>query len=351
VPLVRPAFNNITYFNKTHFDAIGAAQPKSADDFRRIILELTRPQENRWGIAGLAPGYGLVYDGHGECPQLAMFGAPNNWAVDSAGKFTKDIETEAFKAALGWVRDLYAAGAYYPDILSQTTQRSNFLAGKVSIITTGWGSYSNLLWDPGKKLSPPVDVRTLQPFSADGSSKPIWHRSLGFNGLTGVKKGSPARIKELLGILNYMAAPFGSQEFHLLNYGVADVDHTLDDGGNPVLTPRGQTETNIYGGWRYLSTPMPVLFDPGDAEFARVAHAAEESWVPVLVNDPSLGLYSETDTAKSAQLTSQFFDGIGDVVTGRSALSRLDDLLADWRRAGGDQMRTEFEKAYAAAKA
>ena len=39
-----------------------------------------------------------------------MFGAPNNWAVDSNGRFTKDIETEQFAAALGYVRDLYAAG-------------------------------------------------------------------------------------------------------------------------------------------------------------------------------------------------------------------------------------------------
>jgi putative aldouronate transport system substrate-binding protein len=350
VPLIRPAFNNITYINQTQFDAIGATQPRNADDFRRILLELTRPQENRWGIAGLTPGYGLVYDGHGECPQLAMFGTPNNWAVDSGGRFTKDIETENFRAALGWVRDLYAAGAYYPDVLSQASQRTNFLAGKVAVMTTGWGSYASLLWTPGRKLSPPVDTRTLAPFAADGG-KPIWHRSLGFNGLTGVKKGSPERIKELLRILDYMAAPFGSEEFHLLNYGVADIDHTLDERGNPVLTQRGTSETNIYGGWRYLSTSMPVLFDPADAEFARVAYAAEETWVPVLVNDPSLGLYSETDTARYAQLTAKFFDGIGDIVTGRAPLSNLDQLRQDWRGTGGDQIRAEFERAYAAARA
>src|SRR6266851_637291 len=68
------------------------------------------PKANQFGIGALAPGYGLVFDGRGEVPQLAMFGAPNNWGVDSSGKFTKDIETEQFKAALGYVRDLLASG-------------------------------------------------------------------------------------------------------------------------------------------------------------------------------------------------------------------------------------------------
>lgn len=75
---------------------------------------MTHPRVNQWGIGAGAPANGLV-NGRGDCPQLAMFGAPNNWAVDSAGNFTKDFETEQFNAALGYVRDLYAAGVFLPD--------------------------------------------------------------------------------------------------------------------------------------------------------------------------------------------------------------------------------------------
>jgi putative aldouronate transport system substrate-binding protein len=350
VPSVRPSFNYIFFINQTQWDSVGAEQPKNADDFRRILLELTRPQENRWGLGLIPPAYGLTFDGHGECPLLAIFGAPNNWAVDGSGKFTKDIETPQFEAALGWVRDMYAAGAYFPDNLSLAAARTQFLGGKVSVIGSGWSAYSNLLWVPGRKLSPPIDVKTLQPFSADGTSKPIWHRSLGFNGLTGIKKANPERVKELLRVLDYMAAPFGSQEYHLLTYGVPEIDHTIDPRGNPVLTERGQSELNIVTGWRYLAQAMPVLFEPSDPEFARVAYAAEQAWVPALVDDPSLGLYSPTDTAKYAQLTAAFFDGIGEIVTARGPLSNLKQLLDSWRSAGGDQSRTEYERAYAAAR-
>ena len=45
-----------------------------------------------------------------------------------------------------------------------------------------------------------------------------------------------------------------------------------------------------------------------------------------------------------------FTDALVDFVVGRRALGEYDSLVADWRSNGGDQMRTEFEQAYAAAK-
>ena len=116
------------------------------------------------------------------------------------------------------------------------------------------------------------------------------------------------------------------------------------------LIERGASELNIVQGWRYLAQAMPVLFDPSEPEFARVAYTAEQGWVPALVDDPSLGLYSPTDTAKYAQLTAAFFDGIGEMVTGRAPLTNLKQLRDTWRSSGGDQSRTEYERAYAAAR-
>jgi putative aldouronate transport system substrate-binding protein len=73
--------------------------------------------------------------------------------------------------------------------------------------------------------------------------------------------------------------------------------------------------------------------------------------VPIMIDDPSVGLYSATDAAKGATLTQKFADGIGDIVTGASPLSAFDQLVKDWRTAGGDQMRTEYQQLYADSKA
>lgn len=345
VPVVRPPWNYVWYVNQTWLESIGATPPTNADDFKRILRDMTRPQSNQWGIGAGAPAYGLV-NGRGDCPQLAMFGAPNNWAVDSAGKFTKDFETEQFKAALGYVRDLYAAGVFYPDPvpLNSVVLKTAFIGGKIGVVSTGWASYAVEFWDAAMKMNPPIKIRTLAPFSHDGG-RPAWHQFSGLIGMTAIKKAPADRVKELLRILDYLAAPFGSQESLLLEYGVKDVDFTLDAQGNPVKTDKGRADTNVM--WQYLAWHPPVLFYPADPEFAKVAYAHTQKLVPALVTDPSLGLYSKTDRGKGGPLIQSFSDGLGPIITGSSPLSDFDQVLKDWRAAGGDQMRQEYQQAYA----
>jgi putative aldouronate transport system substrate-binding protein len=347
IPVVRPYFQYVWYVNQSRLDAAGLTQPHSADDFTRVLKELTHPDANQWGISALAPAYGLLYTGRGDSPQAAMFGTPNNWSVDANGKFTKDFETEQFKAALGYVRDLYSMGVYIDAAPNAQVQQSNLLSGKVAIAAGGWAAYQFQLWDPGLKMDPPVKYRTLHPFSSDGS-KPSWHQSQSFIGMTAIKSGSPERVRELLRIVNYLAAPFGSEESLLLEYGLRDIDFNFDAKGNPVPTQQGLANTNV--GWKYLATHPPVLFDPIDSDFARTAYADEQTMVPALVPDPSIGLFSEIDHSKAGSLAQMFADGIGEIVRGTSPLSRLADLLVEWRNAGGEQMRGEFQQAYADAQ-
>jgi putative aldouronate transport system substrate-binding protein len=95
---------------------------------------------------------------------------------------------------------------------------------------------------------------------------------------------------------------------------------------------------------------MPVLFDPNSPDYVKAAYADEQTIVPYLVSDPSLGLYSPTDRSKGGQLSQTFQDGLGQIITGRTSLASFDQLVKDWRSGGGDQMRTEYQSAYAEAK-
>jgi len=347
VPNVRSPFQYTWFVNQSKLDAIGASHPRNGEELKRLLRELTRPQSNEYGIVELAPAYGLVYNGPGNVPMLAMFGAPNNWSVDSAGTFTKDIETEQFNAALGFTRDLYATGVYFPDpTLSITSEKIPFKAGKAAINANGFGTYLEF-WNDGINQKPPVKFRVLDPIRFDGS-KPIRHRFSGVLGMTAIKKGSPERVKELLRIEDFLAAPFGSQESLLLEYGVKDVDFAFDVQDNPVKTSQGQADTLVP--WQFLAIHPAVLYNPIDSDFARTAYAEEQVMVPLMVNDPSVGLYSPTGTSMGGQLAQRFADGLGEIVTGRSPLSNLDQLLSDWRAGGGDQMRKEYEQLYAASQ-
>jgi putative aldouronate transport system substrate-binding protein len=351
IPNLRAQFQYTWFVNQTWMDRIGASHPKNADEFKRVLVEMTRPAANQWGIAELAPGFGLVFTGRGDAPQTAMFGAPNNWAVDASGKFTKDYETEQFKAALGYVRDLYAAGVFHPDRgMNNTTEKTYFMGGRAGIIANGWLSYPAEFWDVGLKQNPPIKIRVLDPVSHDGS-KPIRHRFAGglYGRITAIKNGPPERVKELLRVMDYIAAPFGSQESLLMEYGVQEVDFTFDAQGNPVKTEKGKTDTLVP--WFYLAVHPAVLYNANDPEFTRTAYAEEQKMVPIMIDDPSVGLYSPTDAAKGATLTAKFADGIAEIVTGANPLSAFDQLVKDWRSAGGDQLRTEYQQLFAESKA
>src|SRR6266496_5873872 len=60
-----------------------------------------------------------------------IFGAPNLWSLDvKSGKLTSTLETDQYRAALGYARDLWAAGAYHPNALQYNlvSARNDFAA-------------------------------------------------------------------------------------------------------------------------------------------------------------------------------------------------------------------------------
>src|SRR5262249_48095774 len=77
--------------------------PKNADDFKRVLRELSQPQKNVWGIGTQITSTLFQYVG-------AMFGAPNEWRLESNGNLTRVYETPEFKEAVGYMRDLWSAG-------------------------------------------------------------------------------------------------------------------------------------------------------------------------------------------------------------------------------------------------
>jgi putative aldouronate transport system substrate-binding protein len=94
-----------------------------------------------------------------------------------------------------------------------------------------------------------------------------------------------------------------------------------------------------------------VLFDGLDPAFVKVAHPIESAAHELAITDPSVGLYSPTNATKGASLTQGVTDGVNQILFGRAPVSSLDQLLQTWRSNGGDQIRAEYEDAFAKAKA
>jgi len=320
--------------------------PKNADDFKRALQQLTHPQDNRWGIGSFGTGARLFGIG---C-FAEMFNAPNGWKMDASGKLIKDRETEEYKAAVGYMRDLFAAGVYWPDSISATSNvRPDFVGRKFAVSPEGQGNSWVDFWQRGLQQTPPQRFNMINPFSAQDGQKPIHYLGTGYVSTNVLKKASPDRIKELLRIMNWLASPFGTQEDLLLTYGLEGQDYTKDEKGNPKPTQDGVQRAG-YLPWRYIAQHPWVYYQAGLDGYAKASHEAEQATLPLGVDDPTNGFYAPKQYGKGIQADTVWQDGIREIILGRTPISEYDRMVKDWQSTAGDQIRKEYTDAIAAAK-
>ena len=208
-------------------------------------------------------------------------------------------------------------------------------------------------WNNAKNLNPAAKLRQPVPPGADGTRGHYWYGP-GVFGISAInKKANPERIREILRIMNFLAAPIGSEEYLLLKYGVKGTDWDLDGNGNPTLTQKGNADIMPWGAPGTVTVPSPplILFNPLDPEFVRVIQADQKQMDAVGVEDPSIGLYSNTNANRGNLLNQAVIDGLTEVVKGTQPMSAFDQVVRDWRNNGGDQIRAEIEQSFAASQA
>jgi putative aldouronate transport system substrate-binding protein len=322
-------------------DENGISGFKTANDFLAAARQLTKPGV-QYAIGGTGSGYNS-WNPLGWF--MGVFRVPNDWRSDGV-RLAKDIETEEFKAALAFVRSLWDAGVMNPDSPSMnlTQAAAAWYSGKNILWQNAYFSFQ-LAWDRAMLQSQDPDFRPriVTPFAFDGGQA-VHLLGNTSDSLTVFHKAAPERIRELLGIVNYMVAPLGTSEHLLLNYGVQGRDFGFDASGNPILTQTGMAEVTTFPIWK-MSAPPPTLFDPNDTVFARAASEATAAALAIGVASPVAGLFSRTASQKAALLNQPLTDGVYNIMFGREPLSSFDGVVKQWRTNGGDTIRAELEQA------
>jgi putative aldouronate transport system substrate-binding protein len=348
VPVPYPLFLWVHWVHQNLLDDEGLARPTNADEYKKLAQHFTRPDQNLAGM-GVENNVGMgVTNGW----LTGIFGAPNIWSYDEkSGKLTAHVETEQFRAAVGYARDLWQAGVFHPNAMQYNlvSARNDFAARRFAFRFDGFQSASMTFWDNSFNLDPPSKPRIMAPFAAQAGGKPTYWANSGALGYSVIKQASPERVKEMLRILNWLAAPMGSQEFLLMNYGLKDVHWTPDEKGNPILNARGKADALVP--FRYITQGPVALYYTRDPQYAQVMQDAEKAMFPFAAINPTDGYYSPTRDTKYPAMARDLSDKLNDIVVGRQPMSYLDQVVKEWLDAGGSQMRTEFEKEIAASKA
>lgn len=337
VPIERGPQGGPFAINKEKFAAAGWSESWAKDDFVAVCTKLTG--NRRWALGGtsgdLGSGLGVGY--HAGC-----FGAPNNWRNDG-GTFVSTFTTPEYEAALGFTRDLYKKGLYYPDAMttSQANIQTLFYNGTVA---SAWSILASAAFTG---INGAFSLDYALPYRTAG--RPANSAGNGYFGYTALKKAPKQRIEMLLRVLNYLAAPFGTKEYELTHFGVEGVHFTRGADGAPKPTPlwtKGENNVNLPLG--YLCDAPQVLYFAGSTpEVITTLHDWQTKWMANASWDASRGLYSPTKDRHGVTLDKMLTDGINAIVTGQKPVGSWDSAVKGWRKAGGDAIAAE----YAAAKA
>ncbi len=335
IPIARPPLGAAMFVRKDLLDKQGlAVQPKDFAEFKELLIALTDERQSRWASGDPSGVLDLI---------TSMLGIPSLW-IEEGGTFTANIETEQYTKALADARGLVEAGVFHPDGLTATNNQRNdwFTAGRTPLVLGGFVGYSKYeMW--GAEV-PGFELATMLPVGYDGSTEPVHNRGTVMQAMTVIKKSEPDRVKELLRALNWLASPFGSSEYLTRKFGIEGETYALE-GTDPILNSRGQNLKLVPFG--YISDAPLVIYDPGQRQIAEARFAYQEKALAMIEPDPTIGLYSETEASKSAQIGKALEDHRREILIGRKPLDSWADAVSTWRKGGGDQIREEYQTALA----
>lgn len=314
-------------------EAAGVEAPRTAEEFLTVCAALTDPAASRWASNDMATG----------APNL-LFGAPPDWRETSDGALEYRWETVEYRAALEFQIELFEKGYVHPDVVAGSGDaKQRFESGQVAIHYDGVGAWA----DMRRRIAaanPAASVAPLTQLSAQGSES-LRYAGAPANFFSFLKKSDDeARIRELLGIANILAAPFGTKEWELAGYGVEGVHFTRGADGVPV--PTDALKAEHPGVLSTLVTGPVAKYDFGDPDFVREYCAWMAGETAHMVEGPFHG-YKIIRPLEYAALDQPLYDLEKDVARGRKTMADFDQAVTNWKNAGGDRMREYYQQVLA----
>jgi len=309
---------------------IDASQVTTSDDLYALGAELTSKAAGVYAFDILWPSVQQI------------FKAPPNGSGDfivQDGKVLTGYDAPEFLPALEFAYKLAKSGYVHPDAIGGDTNdaKQRFWSGKVLVTFDGSGAWDASDATSGQGANLGYVRSGFNVFSNDGSTPTIALENS--SGMTSYlnRNLSSTQIEELLGIANYLAAPYGSYEYTLVNYGVEGTDYTVTSAG-PTYTKQGDNEANMAI-YEQLVTPQSAVTNTGfpsitEAYCTWSADAVKHAYKPAFWN---------MNVTVPAQYTTisgmiELFDIVTQVTYGTKTVSDFTGALANWKSSGGQKM-------------
>jgi putative aldouronate transport system substrate-binding protein len=328
------------YYRADLLDKLGLGTPsvKSMNDLFDLAKEINDPAAKRWALGDI---FGYLYQ---------PFDYPN-WMLDDKGHLITQYESPGIIEAMNWMAKAIKAGLVHPDQVAGNYGNgvTEFYSGQMVIVSDGSGAWNAADAQKGQAANKGYKRASFDFFTDSGSGTPrmsleaatAWTSYLN-------KRLSPSQIQEILRIGNYLAAPFGSVEYHLLNYGVAGVDYTMTAAG-PQLTATGTKYAgSAVSTYNFLVSPNNTVYNAGYPEVTKASAAwgqrnAKYGYQP-LFYELNVTVPNSLSNANAFTPFVQAGNNIMyEVARGRATIADYQSTVANWKRNGGNKLKTFYE--------
>lgn len=328
-------FSWALFHRKDLFDRAGVAAPTTVDELYQVGKKLTDAGKGVWAFGSV---FEMVQQAFG-CP-----GVQNGWRKKSGGGLEHKYETAEYRQAVEFTARLYTEKLVHPDVIATkgADEKTLFNGGKILAYQDGLGAWQGMQGEQSK-VTQGFDMQPVPAFGASAGAKPVLWGSEKPIFFTFVKKGLGAdRTKEILRVLNWCAAPFGTQEWELRQYGVEGKHFTRGQDG-PVPNDLGRKE--LADQFTYLGGRVPAKWKSSDTPtYVQDYINYHKASIQFLEVDLFKGIKLELP-ANYSKVIQPTEDKIRDVLVGRRPVHDLDQIVREFRSSGGDEGRAFLEKA------
>ncbi|WP_328422816.1 extracellular solute-binding protein [Streptomyces sp. NBC_00443] len=333
IPMPAATANWITpQYRKDLFDRKGYSVPKSPDEFLSWAKEATSSKAKVWACGDMSWSAWNIFGVRGS--------GTIGWNIGSDGKLTYRIEQPEYLEALEWVRKLFDAGVVHPDDKARTgDQGQRFTAGQILVYNANIADWYGKTAEQAQS-NPDLQIEAIDIFGADGGNPTLW-ASQPATIWSLIRKGaSKATVENALAAADFAAAPYGTKERMLVDYGVEGTHYTVKDGV-PVKNDLGNSE--VLNAWVMLAAPAAYFAHPDFPDVARKQVEWQQRMGAFMKKTSTYGM-NIVEPSRYANLSSQFEQLEIDYVRGNRKLSDVQAAISTWKSSGGDKLRDWYKK-------
>ncbi|MFD0317578.1 extracellular solute-binding protein [Streptomyces flavalbus] len=337
LPMPQPIVTGIVpLYRQDIFEAEGYEVPTSADAFMAWAKDATNARAKRWACMDMK---WTAFQSFGV---LSGNEKPLGWNLVD-GKLVNRVETEEFLEALEWTRKLFAAGVVHPDAELGKSQATDpgpkFAKGEFLVYANNMSQWWSRTAEQAVQ-NPDFKVWGMDIFGHDGGDPVLWaEQPAGIWSFVN-KKASEEVVREVLAVANVTAAPYGTKEFMMTNYGVEGTHYTVKDG---VPTKTDQGNLDVLNAYVMVASPAPTVAHPDFPDVARGQVEWQQRMGAFTRKTPFFGMQI-TEPSRYANLSSNFEQLEDDITRGRKKISDMQQAVSDWKSKGGDKLRDWYQK-------